>query len=118
MIELQDDSTREDFEDDNVNALVDEYTPPRMKYYKSHKVLGELYRAIDEHEFLLQLQSQTQMSPGPQSKSIVESVWKYVEEKTKLIQWSHWYQFALDTRDRSVTPQTPYTSSPSPPIDC
>ena len=116
-IELQEDNTRQDFEDDDVDAPVDEYVPPRMKYYKSHKVLGQLYRAIDEHEFLLKLQTQTHTSPHIHSKSIVESVWKYVEEKTELIQWSHWYQFALDTRDRSAIFQIHCTSSSLRPVN-
>ena len=95
-IELRDDGTREE---DDENEVRDEYAPPRIRYYKSHKALGKLYRAIDEEEFLVQLQNPTNAAPRASRRSLNESVWKYVEEKTALIQWQHWYQFALDTRD-------------------
>ena len=98
MVELQEDANREDFEDDN-EEVRDEYAPPRLRYYKSDKVLGQLYRAIDEEDFLMQLQGPTLASQYTKRRSLVDAVWKYVKDQTKLIQWSHWYQFALDTRD-------------------
>ena len=113
-IELQDDKTRVDFENDDVNADVDEYDPPRLQYYESKKVLGRLYRAIDEQDFLKQLQSQTGTSPHAPSRSIAESVWGYVKGKTELIQWEHWYQFALDTRERYMDPSYTLASSSLP----
>ena len=48
----------EDDEDEIENDPVADLDPSgrRMRYYKSTKALGCLYRAIDEHQFLRELQ--------------------------------------------------------------
>lgn len=74
---------------------------PQYRYYESPKVLGQLYRDIDEHEILKQIQDQSRklnvyLAP---SKSPLGAVWEYVKQETTLIQYSHFTSFAEDTKE-------------------
>ena len=80
------------------------YEAPQIHYYESTKVLGQLYRDIDEQKFFQDIQKQSRPSTSSAStnKSLADAVWKYVLEKVALIQWRHWLDFAKDIRDGSV----------------
>ncbi len=73
----------------------------RTRYYESHKVLGKLYRAIDEHKFFEEVQRQSTSNNGIRNhtRSLIDAVWRYVQKQTALIQWSHFLEFARDVRD-------------------
>ena len=62
-------------------------------------MLGQLYRAIDEHDFFAEIQRQSQSAWDPQSLSLAEKVWDYVRAKTTLIQYDHYLGFARDVRE-------------------
>ena len=88
-------------EDDEV-AEVASYGPPMPRYYESPKILGKLYREIDEHKFFEELQRQSgpsNLNPN-KARSLAGAVWNYVREKTTNFQWHHYLQFAHDVKDR------------------
>ena len=99
------------FEDEDLQNLPDEdnefdevasYGPQKLRYYPSEKVLGKLYREIDEYEFFEAIQKQARMSrtnPG-KTHSLAEAVWNYVRNVTALIQWEHYTSWAKDVKDR------------------
>lgn len=99
-LEEEDSPTPED-EDNELNEVTS-YGPPKPRYYRSEKVLGKLYREIDEHDFFKAIQKQSRMSntnPG-KTHSLADAVWSYVRDKTALIQWQHYMTWARDVRDK------------------
>ncbi|KAL8897272.1 MAG: hypothetical protein Q9207_007295 [Kuettlingeria erythrocarpa] len=107
-MEIQDD----DDDDDNVP----EETVPVTRYYESQKVLGKLYRAIDESDFFTAIQRQSRVALQPQSLSLAERVWEYVREKTALMQYQHYLDFARDVKeayeDNMTSTMLEYSSHP------
>ena len=78
------------------------YGPPKLKYYESQKILGKLYRDIDEQKFFEAIQEQSRMpklNPG-KARSLADAVWNYVRDKTALIQWQHYATWAKDVKDK------------------
>jgi hypothetical protein len=71
----------------------------RNRYYKSDKVLGKLYRAIDETKVFKENQDRSRAEGDPYSSAVIENVWKHVQEKCKLIQWEHKKEWARDIRE-------------------
>ncbi|KAL8727230.1 MAG: hypothetical protein Q9166_006194 [cf. Caloplaca sp. 2 TL-2023] len=88
-------------EDEDEIEVVEE--APATRYYKSEKVLGKLYRAIDEHDFFEEIQRHSRSVPKPQGISLAEEVWKYVREKTALIEYTHYLPFARDIKEAYET---------------
>ncbi|RDL29987.1 RNA-dependent RNA polymerase [Venustampulla echinocandica] len=75
----------------------DEYA--RYRYYESHKILGKLYRAIDEREIFDQIQKRAQPQGTDSRPSLMDEVWKYVQNKVRNIQWEYLKVWASDIRD-------------------
>lgn len=80
-------------------AETDSYEPPKRKYYDSKKILGKLYRAIDETKFLEQVQDQAESS-AVHDQDILGEVWNHVRENTLLIQWEHHIETANEIKER------------------
>lgn len=76
-----------------------EETAPALRYYRSEKVLGKLYRAIDEQDFFTEIQRQSRSPSNPQSTGLAEKVWEYVQNKAALIQYEHYLGFARDVKE-------------------
>jgi len=76
----------------------DEFTTHR--YYESDKVLGKLYRAIDEKKIMKSIKDRGMIqrisNPG---SSVMRSVWEYVKQKCKGFLWEHHREFAQELRD-------------------
>ncbi|TKA75094.1 hypothetical protein B0A49_03357 [Cryomyces minteri] len=91
----------EEDDDDPVSALDPDARPYR--YYESNKVLGQLYRAIDEKSFFEEMQSQSRSSvtikPGLGSQTLMDKLWDYVQRETSLIQWEHRMELAREIRE-------------------
>ena len=89
----------DDDEEDVVTALDPEGT--KMRYYESSRILGELYRAIDEHDFLEKLQKQSTSSPiaADTKPTIIDQVWRYVLRQTRLVQWAHQREHVRDIKE-------------------
>ncbi len=76
------------------------------KFYESEKILGKLYRAIDERDVFNGVQQQ-----GPpqcvnevdrarhSASSVLEVVWAYVQHRCQAIQWEHHLDRARGIRD-------------------
>lgn len=88
-----------DSDEDEELAEVARYNPSQIRYYESEKILGRLYREIDEKKFLEQIQEQslptTMIDQHP-----LEIIWKYVNVRTVLIQWTHLLDFARSIKDK------------------
>ena len=95
------DSATQPEEDDEVEEVAS-YRPPMPRYYESKKVLGKLYREIDEHKFFEELQRQSRLSTlhPNKARSLAGVVWNYVRQKTANFQWHHYLPFAHDVKDR------------------
>lgn len=96
----EEDQTTPPDENDELDEVAS-YGPPKIRYYESPKIIGKLYRKIDEHKFFEEIQMQSGMS-GLHSRnthSLANAVWEYVREKTALIEWQHYVQFAEDVKE-------------------
>lgn len=69
-----------------------------VRYYRSEKALGHLYRAIDEHMFLKDLQDASRVAPE-QDNTMLPALWVYIQQHTKIIQWEHHMDLARQIRD-------------------
>lgn len=100
-IELSEGQLPGDVSDEEEIEELDNLSQLRVRYYQSQKILGKLYRAIDEHKFLQQLQGQSRIPRGVLGgeHSHLDAVWAYVQEKTALIQWKHHIEFARDIKE-------------------
>jgi hypothetical protein len=76
----------------------DDDEQPEMRYYKSKKILGELYRSIDEQEFLKTLHQ----SAG-ETTDVLEGVWRYVQKETMGFQWDHLFSAVQDVKEMYVS---------------
>ena len=95
------DSTTALEEDDEVEEVAS-YSPPMPRYYESRRILGKLYREIDEQKFFEELQRQSRLPTLNlnRARSLAGAVWNYVREKTINFQWDHYSEFARDIKDR------------------
>lgn len=78
----------------------DEFTSYR--YYESNKVLGKLYRAIDEHAIFAEIQKRSSDQFNTRS-NVIDEVWKYVQGKVQGFQWGDQMGWAWDIRDMYVS---------------
>lgn len=79
----------DDNDNDPVRALDPSSRP--TTYYRSQKVLGHLYRNIDETKFLQDIQRHRGY---PTEQSLMKRVWSYANRETKSIQWAHMLETA------------------------
>ncbi|KAI9782141.1 MAG: hypothetical protein M1835_004106, partial [Candelina submexicana] len=95
---------------------------PKFKYYESRKILGKLYRAIDEREFLKSLQRQAANASEDTrgAQGVLQGVWQHVLKETALIQWRHHVEWARDVRetyeDNLIDTIYQYSTHPSHPL--
>lgn len=88
-----------DYENDD-NDMAD--SRPGIRYYSSNKVLGQLYRLIDERDFFTEIQRRSTPARELQQMSVAEKVWGYVQAKAALIQYEYYLPFARDIKEASV----------------
>lgn len=67
-----------------------------FEYYRSEKILGKLYRKIDERKLFEQIHYH---SGGKSRSQIMERAWIYVQSRCRVIQWEHLKEWARDIRD-------------------
>jgi hypothetical protein len=91
--EMEDD----DEEEDVVTALDPEGT--QMRYYESQRILGRLYRAIDERDFLKELQKLSKTSSIAAKPTLIDQTCQYAVGQTRLVQWAHQKHHARDIRE-------------------
>jgi len=70
--------------------------------YESDKVLGQLYRAIDERVVFQDLQKQSSelVKDKISNQSVMQQVWSYVQKATAVIQWRHHLDWARDLQEK------------------
>ncbi|MCJ1396820.1 hypothetical protein MMC11_000010 [Xylographa trunciseda] len=71
------------------------------RYYKSNNVLGLLYRAIDEHTFMKELQSSAGYFSS-KNPDIFRSLWTYVQNEIAGFLWKHCTETARDIKEMQV----------------
>lgn len=86
---VMDDGQDDDDDDDTLRDLL-----PRsgVRFYDSPKVLGKLYRAIDESKFLQELQDSHVHLAGHHNggeRSIIDRLWVYIKRESRTLQWDH-----------------------------
>ena len=64
------------------------------RYYESTKILGKLFRAIDEHEIFSDLH-QYRMT----STSLLDELWRHVQHKCRLVHWRQHLNEAREIKD-------------------
>ncbi|KAF3483720.1 RNA-dependent RNA polymerase [Arthroderma uncinatum] len=76
----------------------DDNDRPRTLYYKSHNILGQLYRSIDEQSFLRKLRDVGTVD-NSNRKSALQMVWKYVQKEMDGFFWSHLTGICKDIKE-------------------
>ncbi|KAE8441828.1 hypothetical protein EG329_004281 [Mollisiaceae sp. DMI_Dod_QoI] len=72
---------------------------PSYRYYESDRIIGKLYRAIDEREIFEEIQKRS-MKVGTNSISTtIGTVWEHVQGACELIQWKHLMDEARGIRE-------------------
>ncbi|KAF2728426.1 rna-dependent rna polymeras-like protein [Polyplosphaeria fusca] len=75
----------------------------KMKYYRSNKVLGTLYRRIDERTFLNTFKSTIHAArhpiPTPPPPSLLDNLDAYITRETAGWEWQHHRAFAEQLRE-------------------
>ncbi|KAI9768710.1 MAG: hypothetical protein M1840_004705 [Geoglossum simile] len=110
------DPSRDDDEEDVVSAL--DPDGKGYRYYESKKVLGKLYRAIDERSFFAELQEQSKMlgRADQSGKTTMERLWDYVQKEIRPMQWRHLEESARDIKemyeDFLMNTMSDFSSSP------
>jgi hypothetical protein len=74
----------------------------RYKYYESDKILGKLYRAIDERKIFEEIQARSRKGGGGDNSTLMHAVWAHVQKRCLLIQWRHKVEWATNLRDMCV----------------
>ncbi|KAF1929053.1 RdRP-domain-containing protein [Didymella exigua CBS 183.55] len=93
--ELEDDDV-----DDPDSLSVLDPEKSRIRYYKSHKALGELYRRIDEKKFFTQMRDSFQtVQTALHGESLLEKLERYVDREAIGLQWEHHQAFATELRE-------------------
>ncbi|KAK2811756.1 hypothetical protein FQN50_001794 [Emmonsiellopsis sp. PD_5] len=75
----------------------DEDERPQTRFYKSTKVLGTLYRSIDEQEFLFERRNARDRPSN--SNIVLMRLWAYIREETKGFVWDHLLEEARNIRE-------------------
>lgn len=99
----------DDNENDPVSALDPSSRP--TTYYRSQKVLGHLYRNIDETKFLQDIRHR-----HASDQSLMKRAWSYCNRETKTIQWAYQLEIARNIRAayESHLIDTLYQFAPNP----
>lgn len=97
-MKIEEDITLLDQSAENSEMDDDENDGSQYRYYKSKRVLGELFRAIDEYAILGELQNSKLGLPA-NTPNIIRSLWSYVRHHTAGFQWKHHLSAARDIKE-------------------
>ncbi|KAF2758120.1 RdRP-domain-containing protein [Pseudovirgaria hyperparasitica] len=116
---IEEDDTYDPAEKDAVKELDPAFG---YKYYESDKVLGRLYRAIDEGRFFAEMQSASRraLRDLSYSETLVSKVWNYVKREAAGYIYEQYIEEAQDIRyayDLNMADtMAQYTTYPSHPL--
>lgn len=99
VLEEQSPQNLAEVEEDPVSAL--DPDAKSYRYYESDKILGKLYRAIDEKNFLAELQRRARELETTDSleQTLIHRLWAYVQRQTHLVQWDHYRAWAREIKE-------------------
>ena len=75
----------------------DEEEMPSHRFYESQKILGKLFRAIDEHQVLAMVQQHGKARR--RHSPVIKAIWKYVQDVCQNLEWAHHLANARMIRD-------------------
>ncbi|KAF2717260.1 RdRP-domain-containing protein [Polychaeton citri CBS 116435] len=123
LVELQDEKDTD--EDDDFVALGFDQERSRQRYYRSKKILGQLYRAINDREILEELHEHhiEASRAANASESLMKRLWKFLQGRASgfNVLYTHQLELARVIRDNyeqnlsdllwayGPTPRTPVT---------
>ncbi|KAL9024821.1 MAG: hypothetical protein Q9180_007798 [Flavoplaca navasiana] len=94
------------FEDDHVDFLDNDDPqiagePFRKRYYESNKILGILYRSINERAFFKELHNTSAIlkDDSRTSTGVLPGVLEYVCTEVGDLAWKHWKEYAAAMKD-------------------
>lgn len=83
----------------------DDEEAPKHKFYESDKILGKLFRAIDEQQVFSSVQNgsggETSVS-NCETQSVLKAVWRSVSKQCQHLQWQRHVPRARGIRDEYV----------------
>lgn len=94
-VSIEDVAMVDDNDNDPVSALDPSSRP--TTYYRSQKVLGHLYRNIDETKFLQDIRHR-----HASDQSLMKRAWSYCNREIKSIQWAYQLETARNIKAASV----------------
>ncbi|CAN9119100.1 unnamed protein product [Alternaria alternata] len=71
----------------------------RSRYYRSDKILGVLYRDIDEKKFFARLKDNFETRRPRIGESLVQKLERYIVREIQGVQWEHYWDFAEELRE-------------------
>ncbi|CAO2656156.1 Nn.00g049590.m01.CDS01 [Neocucurbitaria sp. VM-36] len=72
----------------------------KTRYYRSEKILGVLYRDIDEKKFFNKMKNDFEMFRHTWGgESLVQKLARYIDRETQGILWNHYHDFAEEVRE-------------------
>jgi hypothetical protein len=96
---LEEEEEQEDIDKPDLISILDP-DKSRMRYYRSTKALGHLYRNIDEKKFFDRMkgdfEAQRIASGG---ESLIQKLERYIDRETVGLQWDQHTRFAEDLRE-------------------
>jgi hypothetical protein len=69
------------------------------RYYRSEKVLGQLYRNIDETRFFNRMKGDFAAQVTSSGESLIQKLERYIDRETRIVQWQHHTTFAENLRE-------------------
>ncbi|KAL8932069.1 MAG: hypothetical protein Q9216_006976, partial [Gyalolechia sp. 2 TL-2023] len=75
--------------------------PRRKRYYESNKILGILYRSIDERAFFQDLHERSAVikDDNKPSAGVLADLWEYIKDETVGLEWYRYVGAALGMRE-------------------
>jgi len=67
------------------------------QYYESERILGKLYRDIDEKEIFSDVQQKS--GPSGLKRNFIDEVWVYTTNRCRSVRWAQHIEWAQDVRD-------------------
>lgn len=72
---------------------------PHYNYYESKKIIGRLYREIDERKIYEEIQQRAMKVGMTNDSEIIDALWGHIQDTCSLIQWDHLLEDARGIRD-------------------
>ena len=87
-----------DSSDDNASTE----DPAGYEYYESDRILGKLYRAIDEEAFFEDLEQDTEGSifGTTSNENVLQEIWTYAESEMLLVEWDSYIPEAKEIKEK------------------